>query len=395
MENQYEEISLKELFEVLWNGKIIIALFTFAFLVVGLLFTILVMDEQYEATSTISVNSIYFEPSDKNFYPTYNAVSAIETLSSTKFANEVITNLELVNSEGELISANSYFNSLNIGLDEDGLIRVTATANTKEKANLLATGIINEFDNFVRNTIQDTGTQIYSNLILALGQEEQHLKQAQNDYVEYITNNENIHVLKSERDQVLNTLKSYNNQLITLIPSIEINFTTLATLSENFDLDQIITSEIAAVITTGVYSGESLSVGVDTPDELIAIKASEMVTTLTIQLSQLSVYQDQVVILTERLLSIEEVVIELEANYESITFDLAIAERDYSAMLLRVEDAFRVLDWDREERIILYSDTLLADAKVGPSKTINGAISIVLGGFSGVVFVFIKKYWME
>jgi len=103
MENQYEEISLKELFEVLWNGKIIIALFTFAFLVVGLLFTILVMDEQYEATSTISVNSIYFEPSDKNFYPTYNAVSAIETLSSTKFANEVITNLELVNSEGELI----------------------------------------------------------------------------------------------------------------------------------------------------------------------------------------------------------------------------------------------------------------------------------------------------
>jgi len=260
---------------------------------------------------------------------------------------------------------------------------------------LLTTGIINEFDNFVRNTIQDTGTQIYSNLILALGQEEQHLKQAQNDYVEYITNNENIHVLKSERDQVLNTLKSYNNQLITLIPSIEINFTTLATLSENFDLDQIITSEIAAVITTGVYSGESLSVGVDTPDELIAIKASEMVTTLTIQLSQLSVYQDQVVILTERLLSIEEVVIELEANYESITFDLAIAERDYSAMLLRVEDAFRVLDWDREERIILYSDTLLADAKVGPSKTINGAISIVLGGFSGVVFVFIKKYWME
>ncbi|XMB66908.1 Wzz/FepE/Etk N-terminal domain-containing protein [Mycoplasmatota bacterium zrk1] len=395
MENQYEEISLKELFEVIWKGKFIIAGVTLVFLLVGLLYTNFFVDEKYEATTTLTVNEVYFTPNSKNYYPTYNAASATEILSSNKFALEVIEDHNLINSDGDYISADQLLDCISVKTNENGQIRIDVKLTSKDKTNTVAKEIIKTFNEHVIYSIQSTSNETYNQLSNVLVSQKEELNIAQSNYLEYLNTNQNIHVIKNEREKILDSLKSYNNQLVTLNTSIEVYLNTLSVLNDSFDLSNVITTEISAIISSGNYTGDLINIEDNASEELIAIKASEFVVQLTFEMSRRDVYESEIINLEESLLELEETILELETGYEAVVLELTTAENNYSSTLSRVEDALRLKVWDDEERVILYSDTVEANGPVSPNKILNSAVSVVLGGFIGVMVVFIKKYWME
>ncbi|QVK20646.1 hypothetical protein KHQ82_10085 [Mycoplasmatota bacterium] len=384
MENQYEEISLKELFEVIWRGKFVIVGVTLVFLVAGLLYTQFYVDEKYEATTTVTVNDVYFTPNSENYYPTYNALSPEDILSSTDFGIKVFEELGI---EGK--SLQGLISNVS---KKNNVITIKIVSTSKEEANSVASELAIIFDEYVETNIKAKATEVHSLIENRIEEQSNDLEETQNIYLSNISSSDNYLLLQIERDNVLSRIKFYNNELITLEPSIDVKLHTLATLRKNFDLSSVLTSEIADILSSGNFTKE-IKIE-ELTEETIKTSAAEIVVALTSEINKLEVFEGELESLTERLLELDSSITLKKLDYQTALSNLSLAENNYSSSQNDLSESFEVMN-DEGMNIVLLNDVSFAENAVSPNKILNSAVSVVLGGFIGVMVVFIKKYWME
>ena len=114
-----EEIDLKEVFNMLWNKKIVISTIVIVFIIIGMIYTKFMIKPDYKAVSKLVL--------------TKNAIDSSETITQT----EVTLNQKLVATYTVLIKSNDVLRpvitNLNLDINEDNLkdkVSVTLVPNT-------------------------------------------------------------------------------------------------------------------------------------------------------------------------------------------------------------------------------------------------------------------------
>lgn len=118
-----EEIDLKELFQIFWEKKVYIIIITLIFMVLGVIYTLTLVEPKYEASTTLLL-----------------AVdSSSETLTTeTITTTDVTLNSNLVSTYSELVKSNkiirTVISNLNLDMSEEAVrksVSVTAVSDTE------------------------------------------------------------------------------------------------------------------------------------------------------------------------------------------------------------------------------------------------------------------------
>ncbi len=158
-----EEISLKELIQIILKGKLVIAIFTaFCVLIAGIV-SFFVISPQYEALTmlmispvtvsdeeTLNINSINGLVSSMSQYPKM-------TLDTYKEQIKAYSVLEYVRNKAGLgeLSLKSLENKIDVkSVENTNIITITATDNDPQKAAQLANITAQKFSQFVTETNQ-------------------------------------------------------------------------------------------------------------------------------------------------------------------------------------------------------------------------------------------------
>jgi succinoglycan biosynthesis transport protein ExoP len=142
MERDMDEISLREIIEIIWNGKWMIILITIIAMLVSGIYSFLVLDPVYNARSTVMVN----QPSEED-PPQLSLQAYKEQVENHAIMRSAITKLNLTNHD---ITINTLREKIETEIIKDtNLIRITVTDNDPKLAAELANTVTTQFVTFI------------------------------------------------------------------------------------------------------------------------------------------------------------------------------------------------------------------------------------------------------
>jgi succinoglycan biosynthesis transport protein ExoP len=142
MEREMDEISLREIIEVIWNGKWIILLVTFFAVATSGIVSFFVLDPVYEARSTVMINN----PESDN---QLSLQAYKEQVANHAIMSRTISGLNL---HDQGITINGLRNKISTEIVKDtNLIRITASDNDPALATNISNAVTSEFVTFMSN----------------------------------------------------------------------------------------------------------------------------------------------------------------------------------------------------------------------------------------------------
>jgi capsular polysaccharide biosynthesis protein len=165
-----EEISLRELIDVVWNGKILIAITTIAAVLLAFVFSFFISSPVYQSNAVVMVHQPMYETGVASEYinQTVSSDLFVRSAQTHEVLNSVIKNLEM---EDEL-TVNGLRNSLSFSRDEENeelisVIDITLESTHKDDVNNIVAEVISQTEAYMENRLdtrlQELETQ-YSSL---------------------------------------------------------------------------------------------------------------------------------------------------------------------------------------------------------------------------------------
>jgi succinoglycan biosynthesis transport protein ExoP len=176
MEREMDEISLREIIEVVWNGKWIILLVTFFAVATSGIVSFFVLDPVYEARSTVMINN---PESDKQL----SLQAYKEQVANHAIMRGTITQLNLNDQD---ITINGLRGKISTEIVKDtNLIRITVSDNDPTLAASITNAVTNEFVAFMSNQsieqLKRDLTFTIENINDSITLNEENLKDVQNE----------------------------------------------------------------------------------------------------------------------------------------------------------------------------------------------------------------------
>ncbi|OEF99792.1 hypothetical protein BHF71_01045 [Vulcanibacillus modesticaldus] len=162
MEQSYEEISLRELIEILLKGKKIIIWTTIIAMIISAFVSFFMIAPTYEVTASVIVKDIKGEKSssvigsimDSEVIPLQTLISAFK---STIAGPDMLEQLRIISPEWENIQANALKNMIKIELVKDTTqVNIIVSAHSAKDTVALANIVTNSFQQFVEEQNYDT-----------------------------------------------------------------------------------------------------------------------------------------------------------------------------------------------------------------------------------------------
>ena len=434
-----EEISLRELIEILLKGKKLIAVITVIAIVLTCVVNFLVLDPVYEARAILVASSL----NSKN--QNQSASQGIEELNSknqNQSASQGIEELLDSISQYPQLSLEAYKEQIKnpqildqvieeLNLDEKDINRVNLrdmiTLNTIQNTNLITISVKNS-DPALAADIANTVAKKFTAHITEIAKsqadkssnyiktqmeiEKENLDAALLEYKNYLAQPKGLLELQKEVDSKTDLITQYKNDLLNteieenkIIASLEAAKRELANTSEKI----ILKKTIADDTLLSQYIGEkgNSSIGDVLNIDLESEEINEVYTYLKNQISDLEIKLSEIRAQKEALSK----AIETTANeLEVLQVELAekqhqdrimkqkvdFAQSTYEAFLNKYEETRILKSSDiGEASIIIASPAVEPLTPVGPKKMLNMAIAAVLGLMIGVIVVFFKEYWQK
>ena len=419
--NNFQEISLRELLETLWKGKVLIAVITAVAVLIAAVATFFIIPEKYESsvvlrTNAIKVSSTYSGEeaaafadleAKLNLTPTQYA----EYMKSPEFLKILAEDLNLTNKDGTKLTGKSIGGLISTTVDTPAstvkaTVIDTDSSRTYAIASQLETSFIKYLNEFINKNVELYDASLQNNITLA--KEVLNAKEASlNDFRR---ENGSVELLSDEVTRLQNRVKELNENISEMNSEITGDIASLDSLLEELEqanaideaqlsiiaqLKQAVTEDSGNELDSDLYIEADLNSGDNQISQSVRIlelnrlqmrllnnynkKAAD-----TRQLSETEVqYQDKQQQLTE--------IQPLYANYKA-EYDIALST--YSSYMKRITAAKVFADLEIASNFI----TQMAapeepEAPVSPNKMLNLAIGVVLGLILGVFVVFAREYW--
>ena len=409
-----EEISIRELIETVWKGKVIIAIVTVIAVLFSFVISFFVLSEQYEAETVlmVTINEIATTNMEDisgiinnlTKMPIMTMETYIEQTKSPIVLENTIKKLELKDAAGNHISASSLSGTIIVtNIQGTNLLSIKVNNQDPEMAMKIANTMSQFFIELMTKNSKDNSQKVADLLEKQLSIEEQNIKEKTQALAEYWSKNGDIDLLKSELEMLVCQIGEYEEDLRNTDTQISSDMAALKILEsasktqdnaqiEDYDFNVDISDDaeiieadqIQLIIPSDNLSGSLLTINISktqarlisnlTRKEALINKIQEMETTLT----------ESQILLTEE-----------EYKYNAINQDIELAQQAYDAYQQRYKKIVITAAADTGNTIVVSSEAIAPDQPISPNKMMNIVVAALLGLCLGLFIVFFKHYWKK
>ncbi|MCD5413934.1 MAG: Wzz/FepE/Etk N-terminal domain-containing protein [Clostridiales bacterium] len=416
-----EEISLKELIEVLLKRKTIIITITIISILTSGVLSFFVLEPVYESKAVIMVSDFAArvetpEAEDVGVenilaglsqFPVLTMETYKQQASSPEVLLAVIEELDLE----EEYNVRTLANIISINTIKDtNLISVVVQHNDPEKASEIANVFANKFIVFVSEKTKERSTVASQYIEEQKLIEKQKLDDALIELKDFLAQPEGTSEISKELSAKLGLLTSFKTQIVQNRLSLEVltkalqetknqlretpqKFTTTRSILEDSLLADVIRE------STGKTSQEIA------PIQMEAEEMNPIYIELTSRIANISI---SIVETKTRIDNIDRAINDTQAEIETLQAQLAEKQHEERIINQRVSIAQGIHDsFNRKheelrvaesaqigkDSMLVMSRAISGDAPVAPRKALNVAIAAVLGLMMGVFIAFFVEYW--
>jgi len=393
MDTMSEEISLRELIEILIKRKtLIIATTIIAILAAGIV-SFFVLDPVYETrmvlmasqfTDKLQTNQIEGDGIDSilnslSQFPTMTLETYRQQIKAPRVMRETIANLGLE----EEYDIESLANAINLETVKDtNLITIKMEHEDPEKAAEIVNKVGENFVNFVSDKAKEHATNSSAYVEGQLVIEKEKLEEVLKELQEFLSEPRGVSELDRELEARLEQITEYKTKLTDLkIRQQSIEAALPVANKEAGNTNRIVLNHSA----DGSINNGQLLMG--NSSTLLKIEKAEVEADIKNIGEAITTLQQQ----------IEDIQVELqEKKHEErlINHRVDLAEQTYDAFVKKYEE-LRVTESSQigDATITIISRAYPTTKPVGPRKALNVAIAAVLGVMIGTFIAFFKEYW--
>lgn len=416
-----QEISLRELIEILLQGKWLILAITVAALLVSGIVSFFILEPTYEARATLMVVQPKIEPAnrDDGVLSRYlQSIAESTQLSLDTYVNQVKNPalLDRVRNRLELDPHEYTIRRMGDMIkvytpEKTNLIEIVITHTDSELAATMANTLAEEFVGFINEQSKERINQSIVVLEQQLASEEEKLNAALDAYTSFLSESRGVAHLEQAYNAKIALLTQFQTELAET--KVALN-TTRAGLAEGekelANLSQLITTQKSLVEDDLMRdyvkdaTGENVNQIARLKMESQEINEAYMALLNLVNMDRMAVKQ-----LESKLVSLEESIAQTAKEIEMLQIELAEKKAVEERLLNKLDNAKRTYDrlvekYDEaqiasaidsaEAQINLVAPAWVPVTPVGPRKMLNLAIAGVLGVMVGAFVVFIRHYWI-
>ncbi len=416
-----EEISLREIIQVILKGKLVIAIFTAFCILISGIASYFIISPQYEAHTMLMISPVNASEEEKlNINSINGIVSSMSqypkmTLDTYKEQIKAYSVLEYVRSTAGLdeLSLKSVENKIDVeSIENTNIITITATDNDPRKASQIANITARKFSEFVTETNQKQAKKSAEFIKFEQDKEKENMDILHEDLKNFLAQPAGPDELRQELNSKLSQLTGFKTRLVQLQLNEKV---TLAALDKTRNLFENTPKYIELeklLMENDILSGViSDTTGADTIDLAgINIIEQQVNEAYTLLLNKLNEYEIQAVTITSEKNNIDYEIKNIRNEIEKIQAELAEKQKTYDELQHRYNLAKQTYDAYRQkykeafikqsieignQSIVVISEALPPDAPASPNKMMNIAIAAVLGLMISIFAVFLREYWVS
>jgi uncharacterized protein involved in exopolysaccharide biosynthesis len=418
-----EEISLRELIEVLLRGKWIIAAITIIAMLVSGIFSFFIISPTYEARTTLMVSPLVPKnppPTQESAYNTLLSYLSqypqmtLETyrvqVTNPHILNQVIKDLNL---DPEKYDLNSLRDAIDVEAVKDtNLIRITVKDKNPEMAARMANTLAPRFVDFLSNALQEQMGKSAAFLKTQMQEEQKNLQAATEELKKFMAQPQSVNELQQDIEAKLKLITDFKTQLVQLDvdekatrASLESARARLSKEPKFLDLQKsVIDDPVMAGLAAGKSDGKMSDVAgltmksqeINENYTMLNNKVAELEVTLSGIISQKAAISDNIRKTQAELESLQATLAEKQTEYNRLQQQFTVAQDTYNTFLQKYQEA-RITTSSKigDANIMVVSPAIVPDRPVAPKKALNVAIAMVLGLMVGVFTVFFLDYWQK
>lgn len=418
----YEEISLRELIEILLKGWKLIAIITAICVLAAGVFSFFIIEPTYEAKSvlmasfatdklaSISKNGESVEAilNTISTYPVLTIQTYKEQIKSPKVLQQVIEELNLTKKEITRVQLRDMI-SLE-AIKDTNLIEIKVTNSDPKLAADIANTVAKRFTEFVTDISREQASKSSKFLKTQIESEKQKLDSASLELKKIMAQPRGVDELTSEQEAKLTLLSEYKVGVVEKEVELSKLKAGLAAAEEELKrAPQILVTNKSVSedqLLSSIISEEKNKSATETAG--ITMRNEEINTSYLELSTKVAEYKMMVSEITKELEIMKTKIDETQEEIENIQSELAekrhqlnlvqrnvdIAQATYDAFLKKYEET-RVAETTEmgESTINIVTQALVPISPVAPRKMLNIAIAGVLGVMVGVFVAFFKEYW--
>lgn len=421
--NNYNEISLSELFRTLWRGKVLIAIITVLAVILAAIASFFVIPEEYRSSVTLIVNPIIvsstYSGEDAKAFTDLESIIILtpemcaEKLKSKDFLNILAEEINLNAGDDDKITSSSLGGLISTKSD-DKVKTVTVTVNDTDPerayniVNHIEVSFMKYIEDFINDNVELYNTSLQNNISMT----QVLLKDREVALYDFIRENGSTELLTDEVDRLKARIKDLNIRISRTDSEINSNIASLDTLirelenANAIDESQLnLIAELKQIVQEGAGNEVDISLHIETGINGNSAQISQSVGLLELSRLQMKLlnnyntktadikhleeveelYQDKKQELTE--------VSPIYARYQG-EYDAALAS--YTSFMKREIAAKVYAELDiASSYITIERDPVKPKSPVSPNKMSNIAIGLVSGIAMGVILVFVRDYWRK
>ncbi|HHU69600.1 MAG TPA: hypothetical protein GXZ31_04765 [Thermoanaerobacterales bacterium] len=414
-----EEISLRELIEILLRGKWIIAAITIIAILVSGIFSFFIISPTYEARTVIMASSLApaSMPTDEGNgydallnnlfkYPQMNIETYRVQITTPRLLGKVIQQLNL---DTEKYSINSLKKSIDIETTKDtNLLHIVVKDKDPEMSAKISNALAAEFANFLSDSIREQMEDSAEYLKHQIQVEKENLEKATEELKNFIAQPQNVDELQKDIQAKLELITDFKTDLVQLDvqeraakASLENAETRLEKEPRFLELERsIIDDPVMAGLTDNTaknIAGLTLKTQ-EINDNYTTLydKVAELDVTLAGVSSMKSAINENIKKTQAELETLQGILAYKQTEYDRLNEQYKLAQSTYNTFLQKYQEV-RITTSTKigDNNVMIISPAEVPEVPVSPRKALNVAIAAVLGIMISVFIVFFADYWKK
>ncbi|KPU27372.1 hypothetical protein TR13x_04640 [Caloranaerobacter sp. TR13] len=417
----YDEISLREIIEVLLKGWKLIAIITIISVLTSGIFSFFIIDPTYEARTTLMASFATERLVNQKISDDIQGI--LDTISSYPIMTiqtykEQIKNPEILKQTIDELGLDKEEFTLNVlkemieleTIKDTNLIAVKVKYTDPELAAKIANTVAQKFTSFISNMAKQQASKSSQFIQSQLEVEKKKLDDALLELEQFLSQPRGVDELKAEVSSKLNLLTSYKTQLVQKEVALnkleaaleaaekELKATpkvliTKKSISEDPILSQLVT-DTANLETKDVLSLTMENEQINSNYLSLNNKVSNYRISIAETSKEIEDIKNKIELTKKELENIQVELAEKEHQESLIQRKVNLAQSTYDAFLKKYEET-RIAESSEigDSSILIVSKAVIPETPVSPKKMLNLAIAGVLGIMVGVFVVFFKEYW--
>lgn len=410
-----EEISLRELIEIILKGKWIIIMFTLIAVALSLVISFNLLKPIYEAKSIIAVNQINIPQNSKedkealeslvdtfSGIPRLNIQSYIAQAKSTAVLTKVMEHLNLDPTE---ISLTAFANKITItNIKDTELLEIRVKDNSPEKAAQIANIVAEELVQFIADKNKSKTQKALAFLEKQVNEEELKLASSVEEMKQFLQQSDTVAELQAELQTNLDLLSTFQARKVNLdvninksLAKIETMDAQLSKVPEKIELKKSLFEEPGLAQLYGetkeveLYSEEINPVYINLRNGLETEKA-----TYAEFITEKNSLETEIAAISKRIKSIQVKLADRQTRMEQLQTQIDTTRENYKVFNNKytesqVSEAMKI----NEAALMIVSPAHEPTVPIAPKKSLNLAVATCLGLMLGVFVVLFRSYWVS